>query len=741
MAEDPRSLPAPGGPSRNLPVPTDMCRAGWYGSDPVPQPPGVSLAHYSWILKRHRWKIAAFVLASLICTYFVSKRLTPIYESTATAVGVDRRMPTGVVGQEANTTAGNDTDQFLATQIKLLQSDSVLRPVAQQYHLRDLEQQGQDASPERAVRIRRTPVTLANLKVVRPPNTYLLLISYRSPDPDLAANVANAVANSYLQRTFEIRYRAAADLSTFMEKQLEELRAKMDRSGMALAQFERELDVINPEAKTSILSARLLQLNTEYTNAQTERVKMEAAWQSIQTGTLEAAQVSSQGDSLKAIEGRLNDANQNFAEIKTRAGANHPDYQKAAAEVAELQRQYQAARTSIVRRVQIEYREAVNREAMLQKAVGETKAEFDKTNARSFEYQAKKREADADRGLYEELVRKIKEAGINSGFQNSSIRIADAALPGLNPVYPDTRQNLFQALVLSTLMAIGAAVMSDVLDHTIRDPEQARVMLGAEVMGSLPMVKPWKGKLIAANTNGTGASQALTRAGESAMRASTGYEEAVRTLRNSILLGTFDHPLKSLMLTSASPAEGKTTIAVHLAIAHAQQKHRTLLIDGDLRRPGVHAKLGLTSESGLAAALMNGLCWRDKLIQPEAVPGLYVLPAGPSSRCCADLIGASLKQILAQAEAEYDLVIVDAPPILGFPEPLQMAAAVDGVVMVAVAGETNRKAIESALATLRRVRANVLGLVLNEITSNTSDGYYYHGYYGKYYKYYRAGQK
>ena len=225
------------------------------------------------------------------------------------------------------------------------------------------------------------------------------------------------------------------------------------------------------------------------------------------------------------------------------------------------------------------------------------------------------------------------------------------------------------------------------------------------------------------------------------MRASTGYEEAVRTLRNSILLGTFDHPLKSLMLTSASPAEGKTTIAVHLAIAHAQQKHKTLLIDGDLRRPGVHAKLGLTSESGLAAALMNGLCWRDKLIQPEAVPGLYVLPAGPSSRCCADLIGASLKQILAQAEAEYDLVIVDAPPILGFPEPLQMAAAVDGVVMAAVAGETNRKAIESALATLRRVRANVLGLVLNEITSNTSDGYYYHGYYGKYYKYYRAGQK
>src|ERR1035437_8149754 len=281
MSDDPRFLP----------VPADTSRAASYGPEPEPEPPAVPLTHYLWILKRHRYKIAAFVLASVVCTYIVSKRLTPIYESTAT-VDIDRRMPTGVVGQDANTVGANDSDQFLATQIRLIQSDSVLRPVVQQYHLRDLEKQGQDASPERAIRIQRTPVKLGNLKITRPPNTYLLLISYRSPDPDLAANVANAVTSSYLQRTFEIRYRATADLSTFMEKQIEELRAKMERSGMALAQFERDLNVINPEQKTSILSARLLQLNTEYTNAETERVKKEAAWQSIQTGTLEAAQVS-----------------------------------------------------------------------------------------------------------------------------------------------------------------------------------------------------------------------------------------------------------------------------------------------------------------------------------------------------------------------------------------------------------------------------------------------------------------
>jgi capsular exopolysaccharide synthesis family protein len=192
------------------------------------------------------------------------------------------------------------------------------------------------------------------------------------------------------------------------------------------------------------------------------------------------------------------------------------------------------------------------------------------------------------------------------------------------------------------------------------------------------------------------------------------------------------------MITSATPSEGKTTTAVHLAIAHAQQKHRTLLIDGDMRRPGVHGKLGINPESGLASALQNGLQWRGKLVKLVDVPDLDILPTGSSSRRAADLIGTSLSRILEEAIPDYDLIIIDSPPILGFPEPLQMAAAVDGVVLVALAGQTNRNAVGSAITTLQRVRANIVGLVLNEVTKDMSDSYhYYYGYYGKYYRYYR----
>ncbi|MGC9950103.1 MAG: polysaccharide biosynthesis tyrosine autokinase [Bryobacteraceae bacterium] len=719
------------------PAPNQAIQPAWYGYDAEPSDlSSVPLTHYLWILRRHRWKILSFVLGCVAATIVISARLTPIYESTVT-VDVDRQMPSAVIGQDAARTPANDADQFLATQVKLIQSDSVLRPVADQYHLLDVERQ----APEKvSAALEDAPILLRKLKVSRPPNTYLLLISYRSTDPHLAADVANGIARSYVEHTYDIRFRSSASLANFMEKQLEELKAKMERSSAALAQFERELNVINPEEKTSILSSRLLQLNTEYTNAQTDRVRKESAWTSVQSGSLESAQVSTQGENLKTLSAKLDEARQKFADIKTHYGANHPEYRKAAVQVEEIEQQLSNARQNAARRVEVEYRESVNRETMLRTAVAETKAEFDRLNAHSFEYQSLKREADADKTLYEELVRKIKEAGINAGFQNSAIRIADPARAAVRPVFPNMRLNVVLAFLFSTLLAVGAAVMSDLLDKSIRDPEQISSLFKTEVMGSLPQVKSWRHRLATARTE-QGITTALIRANgaepEERKHNVTSFEEAVRTLRNSILLGTFDRRIRSLMVTSAAPSEGKTTTAVHLAIAHAQQKHKTLLIDCDMRRPGVHGKLGINPESGLAAALQNGLQWREKLCRLVELPDMDILPTGSSSRRAADLIGASLPSILEEAATDYDLIVIDSPPILGFPEPLQIAAAVDAVVIVALAGQTNRHAVGSALNTLQRMRANVVGLVLNEVTADMSDSYRYYGYYSNYNRYYK----
>ncbi len=726
------SLPAPaeGMPGRSLPVPFDTYRV----SGPLPETeanqPSVPLSHYLWILRRHWWRISLFVASAVAATVVISSRVVPIYEATAT-IDIDRQMPSAIIGQEASRTIANDSDQFLATQAKLIQSDAVLRPVAREYHLQEREGAEASGTPGMPVGAEDAPVILKRLKVTRPPNTYLLLISYRATDPRLAADAANAIAKSYLEHTYNIRFKSSASLSAFMERQLEELKAKMERSSTALVQFERELNVISPEEKTTILSSRLLQLNTEYTNAQADRVKKESAYRSVSDGSLEAAQVSTQGDALKTLSERLDEQQQKFADVKSHYGPNHPEYRKAAMQVAELQRQLQAGRLNIQHRVEVEYHEALTREAMLQKTVAATKTEFDQLNARSFEYQSLKREAEADKSLYEELVRKIKEAAINSGFQNSSIRIADTARPASKPVFPNMKLNVLLAFLFSAFLSIAAAVLSDLLNNTVRDPEQVTRTLSTEVIGTLPAVKEWRGRMIPTGEPGTALVPAdpLRAAGLSA------FQEAIRTLRNSILLTDFDRRIRTLMVTSSGPSEGKSTTAAHLATAHAQQGRRTLLIDGDLRRPSLHRRFDLTAAKGLSTVLTSDTAWRSVLIQHASLATLDILPAGPPSRRAADLVGAQLTALLEDAAGEYDLVILDSPPLLGFPEPLQMAASVDGVVMVALAGRTNRKALSSAVGTLKRLRANIVGIILNEVRADSSDNYYYH-YHPKYYKHY-----
>jgi capsular exopolysaccharide synthesis family protein len=392
-----------------------------------------------------------------------------------------------------------------------------------------------------------------------------------------------------------------------------------------------------------------------------------------------------------------------------------------------------------------EFNQARNRESMLKSALAETKSEFDQLNARSFEYKALKQEAESDKGLYEELIRKIKEAGINSSFQNSSIRLADSARPAFKPAFPDLKLNGILALLFSALIAMGVAILGDVMDNTVRDPEDIQRTLKADVLGSLPVVKEWRGRLlpVAVKGNSSSGAKEITdgKSEERSKRNRThvsSFEEAVRTLRDSILLSDLARRPRSLLMTSAAPREGKTTTSLYFALAHSGQQRKTLLIDADLRRPGIHTRLGLENSQGLYDVVTSSADWRGLLQKTESHPELDTLVAGRASQRAADRLGGVLERIIAEAEKEYDLVVVDGPPLLGFAESLQMAAVVDGVVVVTLAGQTSRDAVRSVLSSLKRVKANVIGIALNEVRKDMSDRYYYYGYYGKYYsKYYK----
>jgi len=731
MPNDQKYLALPS-PESNPGVPAPVERVAFYqtqGPDQEGESSALPIAHYLWMLGRHKWRLLLFVSIAVASTIFVSSRLTPYYESTAT-IDVDRMAPNAVIGSEATQSRAasvSDSDLYLSTQVSLIKSDSVLRPVLQKYpRIRPVVKKRDPIGDE-------APVTLPYLAVTRPPKTYLLSIAFRSPDRQLAADVANAVAESYIKHAYAIRFQASGTQAVYMNRQLEDMRVKMELSSAALVQFEKELAVISPEEKTNILSARLLQLNTEWTNAQGDRLKKEAAANAVRTGSVDALEASLQGEQIRKLADKIGEENEKFATIKTQFGVRHPEYLKAATRQAQLQQEFENLKTSVTKRIESEYREALDREKGIQEAVAESKKEFDQLNAKSVQYKALKRDADSDKTLYDELNKKIKEAGINAGFQGSSIRLADPARPGRNPVFPNVRTNAILAFLISTFLGIVVIFVLENLDHTLKDPDQIQRQLQVEVLGALPVVKAWRGHLPGVDAQG----KQRELFGEGGSFANT-YEEAVRTLRDSILLPNADRRPRSLLLTSATPREGKTTTAVHLAAVHSQQKRKTLIIDCDLRRPGVYHHVGIANDHGMSDVVNGDANWRELVQQPAGMPYLSVLPAGQPSRRAADGIGDTLRRVLAEATQEYDLVICDAPPLLGFAESLQIAALVDGVVVVALAGQTEKTAVASVITSLKRLRANVIGLALNEVRADMSERYYYYGYYGKYYsRYYK----
>ncbi len=450
---------------------------------------GPSLSQYLWVVKRHRWKLLGFVVFSVIATIIVSKRLTPLYESTA-VIDIDRQTPAAVLGNESTAAVNSaDVENYLTTQEQIVQSDAVLRPVVEKYHLMTPALRKLAKDPLLSSRLKDAPIELRGLKVARPLHTFLLLISYRSPDPQLSADVVNEIARSYIRHTYDIRYQAASQMTGYMEKQLEELKAKMERSAGALANLEKDLDVINPEEKTNVFSARLLHLDNDLTAAEVDRAGKEAAFNAVKGGSLPAAEASTEGEQLRTLEAKLNEATEKFAEVQTQFGSTHPIYKKAASQVTELQWEIDVLRRRIVQRVGIDYQQAVNRESLLRRDMTRAKAEFDQMNGRSFEYKALKQEADTDKALYEELIRKIREAGINASFESSSIRLADVARPALYPSFPKTMLNALLALLGSTIIGLSIIFLMDALDTTVVDSEHLQRELRVPLLPSLPVGK------------------------------------------------------------------------------------------------------------------------------------------------------------------------------------------------------------------------------------------------------------
>ncbi len=446
------------------------------------------LTFYARILRSH-WEMIAVISIALTALVVLGCALAPAVNVGSALIAVDRQAVPETVGSDHVMTTGDD--QFMATQLSLLQADTILRPVAEHFNLLEREHQLRRYffwrySPEKEAAIRNAPIVLKHLKVDRNPNTYLLTITYRDTNPQVAANVANAIADSYLREIFETRTKEAGRLTSSMERQLIDLKQKMESTHNALMVYQRDLGTADPEQKTSVLVARLQALNTENSAAEADRIAKEAVYREAKDGSLPEVEVSSQSSDLSKDVEKLQVAKANLALVAATYGDQHPEYRKAAAQVEEANAALDESRRNVATRIGVDYRQTLIRERMLSAAVAETKQQVDDLTSQSFDYLQLKHEADAAETVYEDLFAKIKQSGINSELQNNIIRLADSARPAAKSIFPNWPLIIGCCLVLFLLACSAYFVSAELTDVTAKEIEPLEEALGISVVCALP---------------------------------------------------------------------------------------------------------------------------------------------------------------------------------------------------------------------------------------------------------------
>jgi len=643
----------------------------------------------------------------------------PIYVGSA-VISIDRQSAPATVGDDRVLNTGDD--QYMATQQRLLLADNILRPVAERYNLLEREHQFRRYffwrySPQVESAVRNAPTVLKYLKIERNPNTYLLTISYRNRDPQLAADVANAIGDSYLREIFETRIKEAGRLTSSMESQLIDLKQKMESTHTALMTYQRNLGTADPEQKTSVLVARLQALNTENTLAEADRIAKESVYREAKDGSLSGVQVSAQSTDLARDVQSLKDAKANLALVASTYGDQYPEYRKAAAQVEQARAALEESRLNVAARIGVDYRQSLVRQRMLSAAVAETKQEVDDLTSQSFDYLQLKHEAEAAEHVYDDLFAKIKQSGINSELQNNVIRLADSARPPAKPLFPNWSLIVLLSMGFFALSLAAYVISAELTDATAKEAEAIEKALGVPVICSLPAVANMQLRLA------LGAEGARME-GNRWMAVQGGFfDEGVRHLRSYLMLSVQASVPRSVLITSAAPGEGKSTLVFSLGAASAEQGKRTLVIDGDLRQPAIGKLAKLDPAMGLAEVLAQPSQWRRAIREIPGRPDLFVLGSGLSTPVALPLIGPQMREILALVTKEFDLVILDSPPLLGCAETLELAAAAEITVLAVRSGQTQMKTLGTAVDTLRRVNVPIAGIVLNESAIATDATY------------------
>jgi capsular exopolysaccharide synthesis family protein len=559
-------------------------------------------------------------------------------------------------------------------------------------------------------------------------------VRFESTDPQFAARIVNEHIKNYQEQNIRSHYDEATRATTWLRGELEELRIKVQESEDKRIAYERKNQIWTLDDKQNITSQRLADVNKELTDAQSERMRKEALYQFAKAGDISDVPQLRDNLVLQSLNQKRQTATQDYNEALSQYGPNFPKVQRLQTQMKDLDQLIQKENVNTLNRIEIDYREARQREVLLTQALDSQKVEANEMAGRLVEYNILKREAEANKVLYDGLMTKLKEVGISSALQSSNIRVVDPAMIPAYPSRPAKARNIALAFLVGLVGGIGLALMREYLDNTVKTPDDIETLARLPSLAVVP-------QFVGANGNGAG-KRLLKGIGANGHERrielvaqhlpKSQMSEAFRALRTSLLLSQPGRPPQVILVTSALPREGKTTAAANLAVTLAQLGDRTVLMDADLRKPGVGRLLNLGSGkyAGLSSYLA-GVSSLDLVTVPHpSIPNLAAIPTGPLPPNPADLLSSQkLADAIAELRTKFKFVVIDSPPVLAATDAVILSVQTDGVLLVVRSGETPKEAFTRTRDLLTSVKCHILGVVLNAVDSGAPDYYYSYRYY------------
>jgi capsular exopolysaccharide synthesis family protein len=668
--------------------------------------------------------------------------MQPVYEATS-RVEVEAATPEIQSLNDLFRSQPSD-EAFLQTQVNVLKSENLAWRTVQQLGLgQESGFPAKGGSDNRA--LAELPTAAQNrlirafkqhLRVQLMRDSRMVEVTFESTDPQLAARAANALVSNYSEFSFHQKYDATRQASGFMEQQLDELKAKVEKSQQAMVDYERQNAIVNVGEKESVVEQRLGALSQDLTAAQSERMQKQSLYELASANDAQL-DVVAQNEVLPRLEEKLADLRGQYVDAMGQYGPNFPKVLRLRDQLNEVQSTIERERKRAVARIRNDYKAALAREKLLSAAVTQEKAEVGKLNQLLIQHNILKREFETNQQLYDSLLQHLKDATVSAGLRATNIHLVDAALVPTVPVRPKKMYNVAIALLVGVILGVTLAFVQESLDTSIKSAEDLERVVAAPALAVIPVSRSsW---LRLGRDRSTPASDSL--ASVVLEHPTSSLAESFHTLRTAILLSTAPRPPQALLVTSVQPGEGKTCTSINLALGLAQRGVPVVLVDADLRRPDVSRSLGLAENgAGLSTLLSGGHRLDEALLQYEPVPNLWILPGGPRPPNPADLLSSpAMQEVLRGLRGRFEHVVVDSPPLLLVTDPTILSRLVDGVVLVVESGIAARRGLVRAQKILDGAGGRILGTVLNKWDARRDASYGYYGYYGSYYRgYYRS---